>query len=140
MRTIQVSTEVFAAIWATRRPGEDSENDILHRVLGVHDAPTPKSQAASAPGWKNNRFKVEVPEGFRIERNFKGVDYVAVATGGSWKLSSTGNLYPNITALSEAINTGIENVWANWSYTDSEGTRRPVSDLRDPTTIRRRSI
>ncbi|MFQ3596683.1 MAG: hypothetical protein SNJ63_11310 [Sphingomonadaceae bacterium] len=33
MREIQVSIDVFAAIWALRRLGEQSENDILRRIL-----------------------------------------------------------------------------------------------------------
>jgi hypothetical protein len=37
MRTIRVSTEVFATIWKARLPGENSEGAILARLLGVHD-------------------------------------------------------------------------------------------------------
>lgn len=33
MRSIEVDTEVFAAIWARRQDGEESENDILRRLL-----------------------------------------------------------------------------------------------------------
>jgi Negative regulator of replication initiationR len=35
MKTIEISTAVFAAIWAARREGEESENDILSRILGI---------------------------------------------------------------------------------------------------------
>ena len=35
MRTIEVSTEVFAKIWANRLDGEENENAILVRLLGV---------------------------------------------------------------------------------------------------------
>ncbi|WP_448581770.1 hypothetical protein [Thermaurantiacus sp.] len=35
MREILVSVDVFAAIWALRRPGEQTENDVLRRILGV---------------------------------------------------------------------------------------------------------
>ena len=34
MRTIQVSTEVFALIWAARQQGEETEDAILVRLLG----------------------------------------------------------------------------------------------------------
>jgi hypothetical protein len=33
MRTIEVSTDTFAAIWRLRLPGESVENDVLKRVL-----------------------------------------------------------------------------------------------------------
>ena len=35
MRKIDVSTEVFAKIWAQRIAGEESEDEILKRLLGV---------------------------------------------------------------------------------------------------------
>jgi len=35
MRTIEVDIDVFAAIWKQRLPNENSENQILRRVLGV---------------------------------------------------------------------------------------------------------
>lgn len=33
MRTISISTEVFSMIWAARRPPEETENEILIRIL-----------------------------------------------------------------------------------------------------------
>lgn len=33
MRQIDIDTAVFAAIWACRQPGEETENDVLRRVL-----------------------------------------------------------------------------------------------------------
>jgi hypothetical protein len=33
MRQIEVSTEVFGLIWAARQPGEETESDILLRIL-----------------------------------------------------------------------------------------------------------
>lgn len=43
MRTIEISTDVFAKIWAQRIDGEESENQILERLLGVHEARSEKS-------------------------------------------------------------------------------------------------
>lgn len=42
MRPIEVSTDVFSAIWKNRLPGEESEDSILRRLLAVQtpqDAP-----------------------------------------------------------------------------------------------------
>jgi len=42
MRSIQVSTEVFAAIWSNRQEGEEDESTILSRILAVGvERPTP---------------------------------------------------------------------------------------------------
>lgn len=35
MRAIEIDTEVFSKIWAHRIEGEESENDILRRLLGA---------------------------------------------------------------------------------------------------------
>lgn len=50
MRTIEISTDVFAKIWAQRIEGEESENQILQRLLGVHDPhPTKLPNTGSNP-------------------------------------------------------------------------------------------
>lgn len=47
MRSISISTEVFARIWAQRIAGEEDEDAILRRLLGV--TPPPKVVNASQP-------------------------------------------------------------------------------------------
>ena len=51
MKTISISTDTFAAIWAARKDGEDTEDAILSRLLGGKPAekvaakiPTPHKQ------------------------------------------------------------------------------------------------
>ena len=46
MREISISTDVFSLIWASRLPGEESENDILLRLLSKD---TPKKLRPEAP-------------------------------------------------------------------------------------------
>jgi hypothetical protein len=43
MRSIQVSTEVFAAIWKAQQEGEATENAILARLLKITPAKAPKT-------------------------------------------------------------------------------------------------
>ena len=54
MRTIEISTDVFSLIWAARQAGEETEDDILKRVL------------ASEP------TKAEPPKRSKVEHNTKG--------------------------------------------------------------------
>jgi hypothetical protein len=52
MRSIDVSTDVFSLIWAARMPGEESEDQILLRVLSggaVHDANGKPAKWSSPP-------------------------------------------------------------------------------------------
>ncbi len=50
MRQISVSTEVFSLIWAARKPGEESENDILLRILSKKETEKPKEPKMNATG------------------------------------------------------------------------------------------
>ena len=146
MRTITVSTDVFARIWGQRREGEDTEDAILRRMLGAPHAPRSAPGASvvtlsanGTEGFYARRFDVRFPEGFEIFRNFKGTDHRARASGGRWVLSSNGRSYGSLSELSEAVGAKIENAWANWLFTDSAGDRKPISVLRPESKISRRS-
>src|SRR5260370_42690897 len=89
MRSIQVSTDTFAAIWVDRRAGENSEDAILRRKFNVEVAQTdvhaPSSAHRPSPsvGFYDRRYALAFPEGFEIFRHFKGSDYSAKATSGA---------------------------------------------------------
>jgi hypothetical protein len=137
MRSIQVSTDVFAAIWKVQQEGEQSENEILSRLLKLAPAKAPKNGKGGA-GFRDPRYGVEFPEGFEIFRTYLGRDYRAQATAGCWLLLETGDMYPSLNALSCAIGAKTENAWINWLYIDPNGDRAPVSTLRDHAKIIRR--
>jgi hypothetical protein len=141
MRSISVSTDVFAKIWAQRRDGEDSEDAILRRVFGAPPArpSTAALETNGAAGFYSKRFDVRFPEGFEIFRNFKGTDYRARATGGHWQLQNDGEAYGSLSELSGAVGAKIENAWANWFFTDEAGERRPISVLRPASKVARRT-
>ncbi len=137
MRTIPVSTDVFAAIWADHQAGETNEDHILRRKYGVK-AQSPERPYDDAPqGFYDARYGARFPESFEISRVHKGTKYRAHAEGGSWKLLNTGARYPSLKALSDAT-VGHENAWDGWFYLDADGRRRKVSAMRDPSLIRRR--
>ncbi len=134
MRPIQVSTDVYAAIWAARKAGEDSEDEILRRALGLPKSDkTPKPAPSSPPkvGYSEPRFGVRVHERFEIFRTFKGTEYRATATDGKWLLKNTGKTYPTLNQLSRAV-AGIENAWQGWYFLDENGRRQLIDKLRLP--------
>ncbi|NVO12648.1 MAG: hypothetical protein HXX10_01290 [Rhodoplanes sp.] len=137
MRAIQVSTEVFAAIWKAQQEGEQSENAILARLLKV--APVAAPGSSGAAGFRDARYGIEFSEGFEIFRTYLGREHRAKATGGYWQLLKTGEKYPSLNELSRAIGTKTENAWANWFYIDANAHRAPISSLRDETKIIRRN-
>jgi hypothetical protein len=131
-RPIQVSTDVYAAIWSTRKPGEDSEDDILRRTFGVTEpAAAPVTQPLPMKiGFSDPRFGIELPEDFEIFRTYKGTEYRAKAVNGKWLLMSTGDMYPSLNQLSRAVSGNVENAWNNWYYLDKNGKRQLVRKLR----------
>jgi hypothetical protein len=137
MRQIQISTEVFAAIWKARREGEANENAILGRLLKVTPTKSPKVRK-DAVGFRDARYGVEFAEGFKIFRTYLGKEHSATAVAGSWMLQDTGDMYPSLNELSRAIGAKTENAWVNWFYVDENGDRAPVSVLRDHSKIIRR--
>ncbi len=131
-RTITLSTTVFAAIWANRRDGEETEDAILRRLLscgsgaqanGVHDE--------RDGGVYDARNNVHFPEGFEIFRNYKRREYKATARRGVWVREDTGKRFPTLNRLNESIASGNENVWnGNWKYRTPDGSFRSIDSLR----------
>jgi hypothetical protein len=137
MRIIEVTPEVFAAIWRNQMPGEVDENQILARVLKAAGVP---------PGAKDEEIGIEYPRygvslraGFEIYRVYLGKRYVAHARGGYWVRQDTGDRVPSLNELSKAIGTKTENAWENWLFKDEHGREHTLSTLRDQTAITRRS-
>jgi hypothetical protein len=137
MRTISISTEVFAALWSKHLPGEESENAILERLLSL---PSPErtppasgnDEIEGGPdghgGIYNVKFGVRFLPGFEIFRVYKGKRYVAVVRGGSWVMN--GIPHPSLHKLSDAVVAGRENSWLNWKYRDEKGNEFLIDNLR----------
>lgn len=136
MKTVQVSTDVFAAIWSARKDGESSEDAVLRRLLKVASRKAePERDFEIRTGFSDTRYGVTVEPGFQIFRRYLGKDYRAQAVQGMWILAHTGMGYTSLNELSQAIGATRENAWASWYYMDSNNKRRPVSDLRDQSKI-----
>lgn len=146
MRALSVSTAVFAAIWAARKEGEETENQILERLLGINSAtllsesePLEQPNGADRGGIYMDTFDIHFPEGFVIFRIYKGVRYEAVVKNGRWHLKNNSRNYPSLHKLSWAVVSGRENSWNSWKYVDEEGRERLIDNLRPEEKIARRS-
>lgn len=131
MRMIEVSVDVYAAIWANRQPGEDVEDAILRRILSVSAAPSAgERETAPKIGFRVARFDIELPEGFEIFRTYKGTEYRANAIDGKWRLASTGKDFDTLNQLSRATSGNIENAWRNWNFRGKDGKTYKIEGLR----------
>ena len=131
-RTITLSTAVFAAIWAQRRDGEETEDAILRRLLGCGDgAKANGGHGELEGGVYDARNDVHFPEGFEIFRNYKRKEYKATARRGVWVREDTGGQFPTLNRLNESIASGNENVWnGSWKYRTHNGSFRSIASLR----------
>lgn len=137
-RTIEISTDVFAAIWAARKDGEETENDILTRLFNVLPQSSfqvlgfaEKEDAVEVLGYFDSRNGVHFREGFHVFRHYKGSMYTAVATKGQWLRKDTGELFSSLNKLNESIAAGNENIWnGNWQYLEEDGLRYSIDKLR----------
>jgi hypothetical protein len=131
-RAIEIGTDVFARLWALRREGEDTEDDILRRMLLSPNAVEISSPLSKGPsGFHDARHGVSFSEGFEIFRIYLGKPYRAIATNGGWRLNDGQHLL-SLNQLSRAIGATTENAWVNWMYLNKEGLRRPLNDFRNP--------
>jgi hypothetical protein len=130
-KTLTVSTDVFAAIWANRQSGEETEDAILRRLLGCEGVSRVNASTTSDGGVYDGRNDVHFPEGFEAFRNYKRKEYKAIASSGAWVRDDTGERYPTLNQLNESIVSGNENVWnGNWKYRTPEGSFRSIDTLR----------
>jgi hypothetical protein len=142
VRTITVSTDIFARIWASRNPGEESEDAILDRLVPGKSSAPPTSAALNAPansgGHIERRFGVHFPAGFEVSRIYLGREYHANAVSAGWALANDGKTYASLNELSKGIGAKVENAWQNWFYLEGSERKR-IAALRDPNKITRRS-
>jgi hypothetical protein len=144
MRTIQVSADLYAAIWKQQQPGEASEEVILRRILKVQGieeplaAPSEPPSLLHAAGLYDRRNDVWFPAGFEVFRTYRGQEYRAQVIGNLWYRVDTRGVYPSLNKLSDSIGAS-ENAWDGWLYHDeTTGDVKPISKLRDPSRVRQR--
>ena len=133
-RVIKVSTEVFASIWANRKAGEEAEDTILRRLLGLDADKAETEKTAASPqgtGVFDSRNAVQFAEGFEILRTYKRREFSARALGGMWIRADNGLSYPTLNQLNASITAGAENVWnGSWKFRAPDGTLRSIAELR----------
>lgn len=142
MKQIEISTDVFALIWAAREAGEETEDQILHRLL--HESRVvPKTRESrsklNTDGLVDTKFGVTFQEGFEVFRSYLGKEYRAIVNQGTWRLEGNASRFSTLNELSRAIGTKTENAWLNWFFLDTDGRKQPVGNLRNAKMIKKRT-
>ena len=128
-RTIEVETDVYAAIWADRKPGEDTEDQILARKYGVSRTVVVFARTDRI-GWSDPRHNVELKEGQQVFRTYKGKEYRATASDGYLIRADNNVKYNSLNQLSRSIHNNVENAWNNWYVALKDGQRQLITGLR----------
>jgi hypothetical protein len=115
MRTIQIGIEVHKAIEAERRSLEESEDEILIRVLGLEQIalePAPKPTKAA---W--TKAGVTLPHSTRLRAEYSGQTVEGVVDDGMWLVNGKRHSSPSM-ALIENVKTkrGKRTNLNGWNY------------------------
>ncbi len=146
MHRLNVSRDVLSGIRAHRQGSDETEDQVLRRLLNLPAAPTmpePGDETGgprSRPGFRDATYGILFPEGFEISRTYKGRPFGAHVSGGRWLLDADGRLYDSFNQLSQAVIDGNENAWMFWFYQGPDGGRRRIAELRDPATVQKRPL
>jgi hypothetical protein len=145
MRKIEITNGTYALVWALAIEQDQSEEDILRRVLaeaGVRRnaliGAAQEEHAHEPDGFVDQRFGVYFKPGFCVFRTYKGQNHRASVIKGKWYLDQDPTAYTSLSALSAAIGAHTENAWVGWRYIAEDGKQHLISDLRDPSIIRTR--
>ncbi len=133
-RSITISADVFAAIWAERQEGEETEDEILRRLFACLKA-NGEEEIASDPngsgGVYDVRNNVHFPEAFEVFRTYKNREYRAEVHNGVWVRQDTGEQFPTLNKLNRSITPSRESVWNGaWRYITEDGSNRSIHVLR----------
>ena len=140
MRNIQISTDVFQAIWAARLPNEEEEDAILRRLLDItaSNGDVEKADIDGKP-WIDRQYGISFPHGFEMYRRRKGKELRAQVVDGKWQVNGQSVIATSINQVSKAVGAGGETGWVGWNYRVPSGEEKKISEMRDPDKIIRRT-
>ncbi len=146
MHRFDVSAEVFSKLWALRRDAEQTEDEILRRLLdgppgtaaGLASVSVSAPDDVSGGDFIDATYGVRFAEGDEIFRTYKGRRCSARVVRGRWLLDGGARSYDSLNQLSQAVIDGNENAWMFWFTRRPDGTEKRIAELRDPALVKKR--
>jgi hypothetical protein len=102
MRQIEVSTNVYALIWSLRKHGEESEDDILARVLPLIDL-----EGSPLP----SMGKAAIASGVKGEGKMRWVDDIVTALNRLGGKGSLDEIYRTTKAIRQSAGRSLTRQW-----------------------------
>lgn len=109
MAAISVDFEVFKALTNLRMSEEQTENDVLRKLLGLPTA-SGAPPASDEPAWVCKG--VAFPGGTKLRAVFKGKEYAGEVKNGTFLLG--GVEYTSPSAAAQSITKSPVNGWTFW--------------------------
>ena len=110
MATITVDFDVFKALTNLRASEEQTENDVLRKLLGLVPAVAISQPSANEPAWVCKG--VAFPAGTKLRAVFKGKEYQGEVKDGAFLLDGVQHTSPSSAAYS--VTQSSVNGWKFW--------------------------
>lgn len=110
MATISVDFEVFKALTNLRMSEEQTENEVLRKLLNLPTAASAAQPASDEPAWVCKG--VSFPAGTKLRAAFKGKEYFGEVKNGAFLLDGVEHTSPSSAAYS--VTQSPVNGWTFW--------------------------
>ncbi len=138
MKTIDIDIEVHKRIEADRTAFEESENEILRRLLGLpkfdcHQAIKGNfDESGGRAAWSSGG--VSLSHGSQLEMHYGGRKIEAKIDDGAILYNGERYKAPSPAAIKAVVDCGgppaARNGWNDWSVLLPSGTKRSISSMR----------
>lgn len=132
-RMIAIDFDVHKAIEADRKSFNETENDVLRRLLGIGKVDEKAATPAVGRAWASKG--VVLPHGTELRMEYNGVQYSAIIDDGAWTAGGKRFAGPSPAAAAVATTrsgrTPSLNGWIYWQAKLPEtSTWVPISTMR----------
>lgn len=110
LKTIEIDFDVHKMIEAERRGFDDTDNDILRRLLGLGETTAEPDSPDGNPAWAGKG--VILPHGTLVRMAYQGVMHDGSIQDGKWAVGLRREKSPSAAARS-VTGTSV-NGWAVW--------------------------
>jgi hypothetical protein len=110
MATISVDFDVFKALTNLRMSEEQTENEVLRKLLGLPTASAAQLPTSDEPAWVCKG--VAFPAGTKLRASFKGREYFGEVKNGAFLLDGVEHTSPSSAAYS--VTQSAVNGWTFW--------------------------
>ena len=113
--SIEIDFEVYQLIILEKQGFEESDNDVLRRLLKLDKPPVePPDPENGTESW--NSHGVKLPEETKLKMTYRGTVYTGLVTGGKWSIAGKFYKSPSNAASVARTKKGTKPSLNGWKY------------------------